>query len=165
MFDDVIFGRWRHIEPDSNAQVEEVTHDTCRQTTENSEKVSDPKEHSRSADDDENFLPSEWPPQVHDHIVGSFSDGFHNGEVLEVLDDETVKVWLCHPNASSLLILWSINEVSGSGHPSAFFMTQIDVASSISESSCFYNLLRQAKDIYLYVHQCRASWSNGKQCH
>ena len=43
------------IDPDSSAQVEEVTDDACgaqSPTTENSETVSDPMEQSRSADED-----------------------------------------------------------------------------------------------------------------
>ena len=83
------------IDPDSSAQIEEVTDDACgaqSPTTEDGETVPDPMVQSRSTDEDEDFLPSEWPPQVHDHIAGNFSDGFHIGGVLEVLDDETVKV-------------------------------------------------------------------------
>ena len=84
------------IDLDSSAQIEEVTDDDAcgaqSPTTENSETVSDPMVQSQSTDEDDDFLPSEWPPQVHDHIAGNFLDGFDIGEVLEVLDDETVKV-------------------------------------------------------------------------
>ena len=43
-------------------------------------------------EDDDYYYTSEWPPKVHDHLAAIFSDGFYIGEVLEILDDETVRV-------------------------------------------------------------------------
>ena len=54
------------IDPESSARIEEVTDDACgaqSPTTENSETVSDPMVQSRSTDEDEDFLLSEWPPR------------------------------------------------------------------------------------------------------
>ena len=66
------------IDPDSSAQIEEVTDDACgaqSPTTEDSKTVPDPIVQSRSTDEDEDFLPSEWPPQVHEirKFLGWFS--------------------------------------------------------------------------------------------
>ena len=33
-----------------------------------------------------------WPPKLGEHLAVNFEDGFYVGEVLEILDDETVKV-------------------------------------------------------------------------
>ena len=35
---------------------------------------------------------SDWPPRVGEHIAGNFTDGFHIGEVEEILDENTVRV-------------------------------------------------------------------------
>ena len=45
-----------------------------------------------AVEDDDYYYTSEWPPKVHDHLAAIFSDGFYIGEVLEILDDETVRV-------------------------------------------------------------------------
>ena len=58
---------------------------------ETSETTSSPTQNNSAIEDDE-ICPSDWPPTVHDHIAANFSDGFYIGEVLEVIDDDTVKV-------------------------------------------------------------------------
>ena len=45
-----------------------------------------------AVEDDDYYYTSEWPRKVHDHLAAIFSDGFNIGEVLEILDDETVQV-------------------------------------------------------------------------
>ena len=42
-------------------------------------------------------IPSDWSPRVEEHIAANFSDGFYIGEVLEVIDDDTIKVSYMSP--------------------------------------------------------------------
>ena len=70
-----------------------ITPGEQNQTMRRDEEVASPDPRSLfESIEEEDSSPLEWPPQVHEHIAGNFSDGFHIGEVMEVKADDYVSV-------------------------------------------------------------------------
>ena len=75
---------------------------------------------------------SRWPPEIGEHIAVNFDDGFHIGEVLEIIDDETVGVSYMKPKK---VLTANANE-----HPRKFWIWPYPEVTHRTNRQCILDL-------------------------
>ena len=59
-------------------------------------------------------VPEKWPPKIGEHIAANFDDGFHIGEVISIIDNDTVNVSYMKPK--------KVLTASADEHPRKFWI-------------------------------------------